>query len=99
MNEILRDVYTKSDEFKREQRFLSSLARRSFRKKNTFFCDLCNQFLPTEKHCSTVEMSFVFFRNIHDDSFVASQYTRTFGENSALSNRNVSMATSDAKGG
>lgn len=48
------DVYSQSNEFKREQQLLSGMARRSFKKKNTFICDICSIFLTSEKYCTQV---------------------------------------------
>ncbi|CAF3359818.1 unnamed protein product [Rotaria sp. Silwood1] len=51
LNNIVIDIYSKCGELKREQQFLSGIARRSFKKKNTFFCDICSIFLTSEKYC------------------------------------------------
>ncbi|CAF5194223.1 unnamed protein product, partial [Rotaria magnacalcarata] len=52
LNTINLDIYSKCGELKREQQFLSGIARRSFKKKNTFFCDICSIFLTSEKYCT-----------------------------------------------
>ncbi len=57
MNNIILDVYSKCDELKREKQFLSGIARRSFKKKNTFFCDICSSFLTSEKYCLQVNIN------------------------------------------
>lgn len=65
IDSILRDVYSKSGEFQREQQFYSGIARRAFRKKNTFFCDICEKLiLPLDKHFSQH-----FNDNKHVDNF------------------------------
>lgn len=56
LNNIVTNVNSKSDDFKREQQFLSGIARRNFKKKNTFVCDICSIFLTSEKYCIQVKI-------------------------------------------
>lgn len=74
LNNIINDTNSKTDEFKREQQFLSGIARRNFKKKNTYFCDICSIFLTSEKYCGQVNIQVYIYIHmvINRISFIAS---------------------------
>ncbi|UJR36526.1 hypothetical protein I4U23_029247 [Adineta vaga] len=53
LNKILVDVYSKSEEYKREREFLFAIARRRCKKRKAFFCDICSVFLIAGDTCTT----------------------------------------------
>ena len=57
LNNILADAYSKTDEYKRERELLFGIARRRYKKRKAFFCDICSTFLITEDLCTAVNIS------------------------------------------
>ena len=96
LDDVLARTVETTDEFRREKEFLAANARRQFRKKNTFHCDVCSVFLLSDKLCEQVKQPNGREENLSVEirSFVAFAQRRTSGENGRL----VSVATSDAAG-
>ncbi|CAF0941192.1 unnamed protein product [Adineta ricciae] len=57
LNNILVDAYSKTDEYKRERELLFGIARRRYKKRKAFFCDICSTFLITEDLCTAHQNS------------------------------------------
>ncbi len=57
LNNLVGTVYSQCDEFKRERELLFGIARRRFKRRKAFFCDLCLTFLTTEEACTEVNNS------------------------------------------
>ncbi len=54
LNNLVGTAYSQCDEFKRERELLFGIARRRFKRRKAFFCDLCLTFLTTEEACTEV---------------------------------------------
>ncbi|CAF0959548.1 unnamed protein product [Adineta steineri] len=105
LNHVITGVYSKSDESKREREFLFGIARRRYKKRKAFFCDICSAFLTTEDFCTEhrnglehlekirhYETNFLPWRRAMQESLITGKTLKEIMDTNTYDNYKATMA-------